>query len=117
MRWEIQPPSILPKVRYMTDKMRMCCFPNFRKESIDVLFADDASIRSLDLLKANGVEAVTPPKLNRTEKRDYDRGKYKWRYLIGNLFQKLNQFGGATRYDKLTENLHGRVTLPHLLFG
>ena len=80
-------------------------------ERIGMLFADDASIRVLDVLKANGVEAVIPPKSNRTEKKNYDREKYKWRHLIENLFQKLKQFRGiATRYDKLAESYISRIS-------
>ena len=83
-------------------------------ERIDAFFVDDASIRVLDVLKANGVETVISP----TEKRDYDREKYKWRHLIENLFQKLKQFRGiATRYDKLAESYMGGTTLSDLLFG
>ena len=83
-------------------------------ERIDAFFVDDASIRVLDVLKANGVETVISP----TEKKDYDREKYKWRHLIENLFQKLKQFRGiATRYDKLAESYMGGITLSDLLFG
>ena len=79
-------------------------------ERIGMLFADDASIRVLDVLKANGVEAVIPPKPNRTEKRDYDREKYKWRHLIENLFQKLKQFKGiATLIRQICRELMGGI--------
>ena len=107
--WEIRRLSILRKVRYMTHRVRMCCCLNLRKGSVR-LFADDASTRILDVLEANGVEAVIPPKSNRTEKRDYDREKYKWRHLIENLFQKLKQFRGiATQYDKIAESYMGGI--------
>lgn len=44
---------------------------------------------------------VTPPKLNRTIKRDYDEVLYKDRHLIENFFAKLKQYRTiATRYDK-----------------
>ncbi len=74
--------------------------------------AYDADDRVIEKLEKQGCQAVVPPKLNRIEKRDYDKYLYKARHLIENFFAKLKQFRGiATRYDKLAENFLGSIYL------
>ncbi|KFI23135.1 transposase [Nitrosococcus oceani] len=63
--------------------------------------AYDAAERVLDVLGGADIEAVIPPKSNRTRQREYDEKIYKWRHLIENLFAKLKQYRAiTTRYDK-----------------
>ena len=73
-------------------------------ERVQAVLADkayDADERVLDLLKKAEVQAVVPPKTNRTKQREYDEDMYKWRHLVENFFQKLKQYRAiATRYDK-----------------
>lgn len=71
---------------------------------IEALLADkayDAEARVLNRLAEANIEAVIPPKANRSEPRDYDTFLYQARHLIENLFAKLKQYRAiATRYDK-----------------
>ena len=74
--------------------------------------AYDAAGRVLEFLYDAHVEAVIPPKANRTEQRDYDEETYKWRHLIENFFQKLKQYRAiATRYDKRASAFLGGIYL------
>ena len=74
--------------------------------------AYDAKERVLDLLKQYKVQAVVPPKKNRTEQREYDEEMYKWRHLVENFFQKLKQYRAiATRYDKRASSFLGGIYL------
>lgn len=44
--------------------------------------------------------------------REYDRGLYKDRHLIENLFARLKQYRAiATRYDKTARNFLGAIHL------
>ena len=48
------------------------------------------------------IEAVIPPRSNRTEAIDYDKEKYERREKVERFFNKLKQFRRiATRYEKL----------------
>jgi transposase len=48
-----------------------------------------------------GKQAVIPPKVNRKNRRPYDKALYQARHLIENFFAKLKQHRAiATRYDK-----------------
>jgi transposase len=56
----------------------------------------------INKIKANGCEAVIPPRSNRKSQREYDKILYKERNKIERMFGKLKQFRRiATRYDKL----------------
>ena len=60
----------------------------------------------------NGIEAVIPPKKNRSVQRKYDEFIYKIRHLVENAFLKLKQWRGvATRYAKTTSAFVGAVTV------
>ena len=62
---------------------------------------DSQAIRHV--LGALGIEAVIPPRSNRTEAIAYDKEKYKWREQVERFFNKLKQFRRiATRYEKLS---------------
>lgn len=52
-------------------------------------------------VEAMGAKAVIPPKRNRKQKREYDKGLYKQRNRIERCFSKLKCFRRfATRYEK-----------------
>ena len=54
-------------------------------------------------LAGMGIEAVIPPRANRSEPMHYDAEKYKLREKVERWFNKLKQFRRiATRYDKLS---------------
>jgi len=84
-------------------------------QSIRKFLADkayDAAERVLKLLQQAHVEAVIPPKANRTEQREYDEETYKWRHLIENFFARLKQYRAiATRYDKRATSFLGGIYL------
>lgn len=74
--------------------------------------AYDAAERVLGLLEKADVEAVIPSSAHRTEQREYDKEKYKWRHLIENFFAKLKQYRAiATRYDKRAIAFLGAIYL------
>ena len=55
----------------------------------------------VDALEAEGIEAVIPPRKNRTFQRIYDKHLYKLRHLVENAIQQLKEWRGvATRYAK-----------------
>jgi transposase len=84
----------------------------FKAEALLADKAYDADERVLDKLKAQGKEAVIPPKSNRTKPRFYDKEIYKARHLIENFFAKLkNNRAIATRYDKLAATFLGAIYL------
>ena len=59
-----------------------------------------------DTLTEKGIEPVIPPKSNRRFPAEFDRDSYKWRHLIENFFQKINEYRGiATRFCK-TDTSH-----------
>ena len=54
-------------------------------------------------LGAQEIEAVIPPRSNRTGAVDYDKEKYKRREKVERFFNKLKQLRRiATRYEKLS---------------
>ena len=55
-------------------------------------------------LEQDGVQAVIPPKANRTQPIAYDAEQYKLREKVERFFGRLKQFRRiATRYDKLSQ--------------
>jgi transposase len=57
------------------------------------------------------MNAVIPPKKNRTTQRSYDEDLYKLRHLVENTFLHLKRWRGiATRYAKNTASFRCR---PH----
>lgn len=64
----------------------------------------------LEQAGAQGMEAVIPPKKNRTDQRPYDRDLYKARHLVENAFLHLKRWRGiATRYAKNTASFLAAV--------
>ena len=54
---------------------------------------------------SQGISPVIPPKKNRKEQREYDKGLYKIRHLVENAFLHLKRWRGiATRYAKNTSS-------------
>ena len=78
----------------------------------DKAFDSDAL---LDTLADRGVEAVIPPKTNRTHQRDFDRDLYRERHRIENFFARIKEFRAiATRYDKTASSFAAGI---HLVAG
>lgn len=64
-------------------------------------------------LRARGVEAVIPAKVNRTRPIPYDREAYKRRQKVERFFNKLKYFRRiATRYEKLGSTF---LTFVHIV--
>lgn len=64
----------------------------------------------LEQAKAQGMNAVIPPKKNRTTQRSYDEDLYKLRHLVENTFLHLKRWRGiATRYAKNTASFLATV--------
>lgn len=64
----------------------------------------------LAMAKKAGMEAVIPPKKNRTVQREYDKEVYKKRHRIENAFLYLKQWRGiATRYAKRSDSFLAAV--------
>ena len=63
-------------------------------------------------LKAQGAQALIPPRKHRTEPRDYDRHLYKDRNRVERFFNRIKQFRRiATRYEKLAQNFLSMIHL------
>lgn len=74
--------------------------PALQYAALDKAYASD-HIRAR--LEEEGVEAVIPPKANRTKTIAYDAEQYKLREKVERFFGRLKQFRRiATRYDKLS---------------
>ena len=59
-----------------------------------------------------GMKVVIPPKKNRKEQRESDKGVYRVRHLVENAFLHLNRWRGiATRYAK---NAYSFVSSVHI---
>lgn len=70
----------------------------------------------VDFARSKGMNAVIPPKKNRTVARDYDVHLYKIRHLVENAFLKLKRLRGvATRYAKTTSAFRGAVVIAAIL--
>ena len=66
----------------------------------------------VETIRAQGSQAVIPPRSNRLNPRAFDRHIYKDRNLIERFFCRIKQFRRiATRYDKLAQSL---LSFAHL---
>ena len=75
----------------------------------DVAYDSDAI---LDYLYASNIEAVIPPRSNRSVQREFDKHRYKSRNLVERFFCRIKQFRRiATRYDKLAQRFSSFVAL------
>jgi transposase len=64
------------------------------------------------LAQTQGSQVVIPPKVNRREKRYYDRHIYKERHLVECFFAKLKGFRRiATLYEKLAQTFKAAVMI------
>lgn len=82
--------------------------------SADYLLADRGYDTNAILEQAEnqGMEAVIPPKKNRTVQREYDKDLYKLRHLVENAFLHLKRWRGiATRYVKNTASFRAAVQI------
>ena len=82
--------------------------------SADYLLADRGYDTNAILEQAEnqGMEAVIPPKKNRTVQREYDKDLYKLRHLVENAFLHLKRWRGiATRYVKNTASFLAAVQI------
>jgi transposase len=83
-----------------------------------VLIADkgydsDALIKAVI---AKGIEAVIPPKKNRTEMREYDRHLYRERHLVECFIGKIKQYRRVfSRFEKLSKNYLGFLSFVSAL--
>jgi transposase len=60
----------------------------------------------------NGVEVVIPPRANRIVQREYNKGIYKYRHIVENIFEVLKRWRGiATRYAKHTSSFLAAVQI------
>ena len=66
----------------------------------------------VETIRAQGSQAVIPPRSNRLNPRAFDRHIYKDRNLIERFFCRIKQFRRiATRYDKLAKSFLSFVHL------
>lgn len=83
-----------------------------------VLIADKGydSGALIEAVTARGIEAVIPPKKNRTQMRDYDRHLYRERHLIECFIGKIKQYRRVfSRFEKLSKNYLGFLSFVSAL--
>ena len=76
------------------------------------LLADQAydSDKIIQSAQEQGMQVITPSKVNRKTQRTLDKERYKARHLVENLFQRMKVFRRvATRFDKLDTQYLGFV--------
>jgi transposase len=88
------------------------------EEDPDALLGDKAYDN--DPIRADlhdrSIEAVIPPRANRTKKIRYDKKLYRRRNLIERLVNKLKQYRRiATRYEKTARSYLSMVTLGAII--
>lgn len=75
----------------------------------DKAYDADAVLEKITESKA---KAVIPPKSNRLQQREFDKGHYKNRNLVERFFCRIKQFRRiATRYEKLASRYSAFVAL------
>ena len=79
----------------------------------------DKGYDSADFIKAvraAGVEAVIPPRVNRNEHRGYDRHLYRERHLIECFINKVKQYRRVfSRFEELSKNYLGFLSFVSAL--
>ena len=83
-----------------------------------VLIADKGydSGALIESVTAKGIEAVIPPKKNRTEAREYDRHLYRERHLIECFIGKIKHYRRVfSRFEKLSKNYLGFLSFVSAL--
>ena len=67
-------------------------------------------------VEANGIEAVIPPRKNRSEQREYDKHHYKERHLVECFIGKIKHYRRVfSRFDKLSKNYLGFLSFVSAL--
>ncbi|WP_210546571.1 IS5 family transposase [Rhodoferax sp. PAMC 29310] len=82
------------------------------------LLADKAydSDKIVQIAQAQGMQVIIPSKANRKNPRVLDKHRYKARYLVENLFQRMKIFRRvATRFDKLDIRFLGFVHIAGVM--
>jgi transposase len=70
----------------------------------------------IELVTAEGIEAVIPPKKNRLVQREYDRHLYRERHLIECFIGKIKQYRRVfSRFEKLSKNYLGFLSFVSAL--
>ena len=83
-----------------------------RKGGLTTKIHTHADARVIDPINAIRGHVVILSKRNRLQPRSFDKKLYKARYLIENLFAKINQYRPiATCYDKLARHFLSAVHL------
>ena len=79
----------------------------------------DKGYDSADFIKAlvaAGVEAVIPPRVNRTEQRGYDKHLYRERHLVECFINKVKHYRRVfSRFEKLSKNYLGFLSFVSAL--
>jgi transposase len=79
----------------------------------------DKGYDSADFIKAliaAGVEAVIPPRANRTEQRGYDEHLYRERHLVECFINKVKHYRRVfSRFEKLSKNYLGFLSFVSAL--
>lgn len=86
--------------------------------SCEVLIADKGydSALLIEAVRAKGIEAVIPPRKNRTEQREYDRHLYRERHLIECFISKIKHYRRVfSRFEKLSKNYLGFLSFVSAL--
>jgi transposase len=70
----------------------------------------------VEALAAAGIAAVIPPRVNRTEQREYDRHLYRERHLIECFINKIKHYRRVfSRFEKLSKNYLGFLSFVSAL--
>jgi transposase len=70
----------------------------------------------INLIKANGTEAVIPPRTNRKEQREYDKHLYKEWHLVECFINKIKHYRRVfTRFEKLSKSYLGFLSFVSAL--
>lgn len=86
--------------------------------SMRVLIADKGydAVDFIKALIAAGVEAVIPPRVNRTEQREYDKHLYRERHLVECFINKVKHYRRVfARFEKLSKNYLGFLSFVSAL--
>ena len=79
----------------------------------------DKGYDSADFIRgliAAGVEAVIPPRVNRTEQREYDEHLYRERHLVECFINKVKHYRRVfSRFEKLSRNYLGFLSFVSAL--
>ena len=123
--------KIVALVDALGNLARFVLLPGQRHDSIGVeplitgidfeaLIADKAfdnnALRAI--LNERGAVAVIPAKADRTTPIPHDAEMYKWRHLVENFFQRIQEFRRiATRYDKTDVSFAAAIYLAGALLA